>query len=389
MKKPTLQYAALGVLLAWALIAQLTYSSYIIYIQANAARYLRVPFITDEYTPRITALLPTYENSGLKPGDEVLAINGQPVRGMSQFATARFSLHPGDTLVLTIRRTVAARPSIFDVRIRMHTYPGEALGWTTVIVLFVFLPLTCLVVGFYVAFARPRDPLAWITLGVLASFSQLLGSESVWAVWSPWREIFIAYQSVMESTWPLWLLLFALYFPVPFPWIRKRPWVAWVAAAPVHCARRHQPVQRFSRRQSYARPGSACSVFSQLAQFRGRAVYGVHLRVLFPSEFQGSCRRHGRCAQAFVRHADGLLHRPDAALRSDALESAHYSHPAGMAGGGVPFDSCCSSIDDGIRDRRAARDGRANGGSRGSAICGREHGREGIADRPDYRRWRC
>jgi phosphoserine phosphatase RsbU/P len=113
----------------------------------------------------------------------------------------------------------------------MHAAAPERFGWITVLGLRVFLPLSCLLIGFYIAFVRPRDPLAWITLGMLASFGELLGREN-WAIWSPWREIFLVYFSVLNSVWPLWLVLFALHFPVAFRFVRKRLWLNWVVALP-------------------------------------------------------------------------------------------------------------------------------------------------------------
>ncbi len=85
----------------------------------------------------------------------------------------------------------------------------------------VFLPLSCLLVGFYIAFARPRDPVAWITMAMLASFGQVVGSGVSWFIGSPWKELLFIYHAVLSNSWPLWLLLFALYFPVPFACVEE------------------------------------------------------------------------------------------------------------------------------------------------------------------------
>jgi sigma-B regulation protein RsbU (phosphoserine phosphatase) len=229
--KPSLQYAVLGLLLVWALLAQLTFIGFILYVQANAAYDLAAPFITRVYTTEILHLAPTYENSGLKIGDQVLAVNGVQVKGAEQIDDLLFRLHPRSTLAVTVRRTVNGGSRILNIPVVMHAAPPQRFGWITVLGLRVFLPLSCLVIGFYIAFARPRDPLAWITLGMLASFGELLGREN-WAIWSPWREIFLVYFSVLNSLWPLWLVLFALHFPVPFRFIRKRLWLNWIVALP-------------------------------------------------------------------------------------------------------------------------------------------------------------
>ena len=230
-KKPTLQYAVLTFLLLWALAAQLTYSGFVIYTQVNSTKYLRVPFTTGEYSTRISGLRPGYENSGLKIDDEVLALNSEPLRGVKQLDEIRFNLHPGDRLVITVRRTTNGQSQTMDVPIVMRPYKAGAFGWATAICVSVLLPLSCLIVGFYIAFARPRDPLAWITMTMLASFGQL-GSGGSWAIWSPWREMLSVYHVILANSWPLWMVLFALYFPVPFGFIRKHPWLNWVIAVP-------------------------------------------------------------------------------------------------------------------------------------------------------------
>lgn len=230
MKRPTLQYIALGVLLAWALVAQLTYSGFAMSFERQ---HPPLPFHTASYTLRINSLLPGYATSGLHRNDEILAMNGQPVEGEAQLDNARASLHPDDILTITVRRNLSNHPEVLNIPVRIHSYPlGRDRTWALIIVVYILLPLSCIVLGFYIAFVRPRDPLAWITMGMLASFSQLLGNESVWALSPPWREIDIAYQSPLGNIWPLWMALFALYFPIPFRFIEKRRWLNWVIALP-------------------------------------------------------------------------------------------------------------------------------------------------------------
>ncbi len=74
MKKPTLQYAVLGILLLWALLAQLTFIGFIIYIQANAATICQCHSLRS--VTQIIHIAPGYEKSGLKIGDDIVAVNG-------------------------------------------------------------------------------------------------------------------------------------------------------------------------------------------------------------------------------------------------------------------------------------------------------------------------
>jgi phosphoserine phosphatase RsbU/P len=232
--KPTLQYAVLWVLFAWALIAQLTIAAFGIYLQGTSADRAIAPFITRFGTVQILHYAPGYEHSGLQIGDEVTALNGQPVLGNEQLNDIPLSLHPGDMLTVTVQRFANGRWQPLSVRIKLHGSRSDALSWVFTISIYVFLPLSCILVGFYIAFARPRDPLAWITLGMLASVGQLVGVGS-WAIWQPWRDIFIFYHALLNNLWPAWIVLFAFYFPVPFTFIEKRRWLNWVVAAPLLC----------------------------------------------------------------------------------------------------------------------------------------------------------
>ncbi len=231
-RRPTPQYIVLAILLLWAFAAQLTYSGYRIYMEANASRHIEFPFYTREWTRQIAGLQTGYEHCGLEVNDELLVLNGEPVTGAKQMEETQLSLHPGDTLNVTVRRSVAGRTDTLTVPIRTRAARSNSTEWLMVIGLSTFLPLSCLTIGFYIAFARPRDTLAWITFGMLAAFGQLAGSGFSWAIWSPWRELLIAYHALLTFSWPVLMVLFALYFPVPFPFLRRYRWINWLIAAP-------------------------------------------------------------------------------------------------------------------------------------------------------------
>ena len=228
-EKQPLQQAILGLLLAWALIAQLTYSGFLIYLQANASRFAQVPFHTYSFSTTISEIPEAYLNSGLQAWDNVLALNGEPVKGEEQLDEVRFGSRPGETLTVTVERSVNGQSKKLTVPVTLHR---ASTKWLIVLVLTVFLPLSCLLVGFYIAFARPRDVVAWITMAMLASFGQVVGSGVSWFIGSPWKELLFIYHAVLSNSWPLWLLLFALYFPVPFAWWKKYSWLNWVLAVP-------------------------------------------------------------------------------------------------------------------------------------------------------------
>lgn len=225
-------YVILCLLLAWTLTTQVAWSWYAIERQVNRQVNLGLPFYFDAYSSRIAGVLPAYAKAGLKAGDRVLAINGEPVVSKRQLSEMPQRLHPGNKLMVVAERAAAGKPRRLEVGIPLQAPQHSGPGWLTVISLSVFFPLSCLLVGFYIAFARPRDPLAWITMAMLATFSHIVTNENAPATWSPLREMLLIFQPV-TNTWPLWMMLFALFFPIPFEYVRKRRWIYWLLIAPV------------------------------------------------------------------------------------------------------------------------------------------------------------
>jgi sigma-B regulation protein RsbU (phosphoserine phosphatase) len=232
IKKPTLQYAILAVLLLWASLSQLTYSGFLIHAQATSDKRVEIPFRLDEFSTKISVVLPPYENSGLRIGDDVMAFNGQMINSERQFEHAWFHMGPGEMLTVTVLRSSGGRTAKLTIPLKLQKHLSRALGWTMVIMFSGILPLSCLLVGFYIVFARPRDPLAWITMAMLASFGQLVTIGYSWSIWSPFREILAIYHSILNNSWPLWMLLFAYYFPFPVAFLKKRGWLVWLPAIP-------------------------------------------------------------------------------------------------------------------------------------------------------------
>ncbi|HEY7212412.1 MAG TPA: SpoIIE family protein phosphatase [Bryobacteraceae bacterium] len=225
VEKQPLQQSILAVLLLWALAAQLTYSGLAVYFEANTKRFAEVPFARHAFSTVITSVPSSYRDSGLHAGDDVTEINGEPFEGEEQISRLRLDSRPGDVVTLTVARN--GKPLAVAVKLQS---PGTQ--WVETLGLVVLLPLSCLLIGFYIAFARPRDPLAWITMTMLASFGQLLSTDIPWLISSPWRDFVFVYHAVLASSWHLWLVLFALYFPVPFAWWKRHAWLNWVLALP-------------------------------------------------------------------------------------------------------------------------------------------------------------
>ena len=85
------------------------------------------------------------------------------------------------------------------------------------ITLYFLLPAISVALGFWVAFLRPRDPMAWLLLALMLTFPHIFETYKVQG-WPPgWREAAECYHALLGSMLPVLMFLFGRYFPEPFP----------------------------------------------------------------------------------------------------------------------------------------------------------------------------
>jgi len=114
--------------------------------------------------------------------------------------------------------------------------PDMLRSWAIALNLHILTPIACLILGFYVAAARPFDPKAWLLLAVLLSFSLVSCGSDVHdhiMTWhTPLKHAALVYRSAGLNSWPLFMLLFAIYFPDRAAFDRKQPWFKWIVLVP-------------------------------------------------------------------------------------------------------------------------------------------------------------
>jgi sigma-B regulation protein RsbU (phosphoserine phosphatase) len=220
--------ALLGLLFAWALASQLPYSWWLLYLQAQSGSQVQIAFSEYQFSKTIQEVPEAYKDSGLRAGDELVAIDGAVIDGLEREVRLWYDSKPNDPVTVVVNRHGERHTLTF----RRKRHVSDSSEWPLTVIVHTILPITCLLVRFYIAFARPTDPLAWITMAMLASFNQTTVSMTSNLLPSPWREFLLVYQSILGNTWPLWMLLFAFYFPLPFALVKRMPWIGWVLAAP-------------------------------------------------------------------------------------------------------------------------------------------------------------
>ena len=173
--KSRLQYSLLFVLLAWSVIAQSIISGYQIYAQHRGAGAGSMPFRVSEDSLELQGSNSQLRSMGLKPGDELVAIDGEPITGYRQLERKRFQVKAGQNVAITIQREMPdGTPKMMHMVVPVHSRARNTLSWIFTVVMYTFLPVFSLLLATGWRCHGRRDKLAWLTLAVLASFSQLI-----------------------------------------------------------------------------------------------------------------------------------------------------------------------------------------------------------------------
>jgi sigma-B regulation protein RsbU (phosphoserine phosphatase) len=223
---PILQYVCLALLFALASAYQIrsTMYSFPSYFHLRVAAY---PFYPSFVNGRPLTLFvgSTAQRAGLKENDILLALNGKPFTGLAVFGEAMRHAKPGDLLTVTVLTPGDTTPRNATLFLGQATSPRVAWATLSLLAIKLVMPAFCILLGFWVAAVRPRDPSAWLLCFIMLFFSVFYsaGAES----WGPViRDVATAYRVAIGNSWPVFMLLFGLYFPEPFP--GKDPaWWQW------------------------------------------------------------------------------------------------------------------------------------------------------------------
>jgi len=226
--RPVFQYAALAMLLVVAAGYQTLVARDVFRTIFHPDSVYELPFEVGPTTARVKGPSTAAAKAGLRPGDVLLAVDGVPYMGTHVFDDAVARPRSNNTVTVTVRPNTAASPSqdktlqIPLTSLRQGSVNTRPLVISRVI-LYVVMPWFCVILGFWVAAVRPRDPLAWLLLGLMVGFSQVLGVST--GQWGPGiRDIARAYHLVGGNFWAIAMLLFGLYFPEPFPHSNRPLW---------------------------------------------------------------------------------------------------------------------------------------------------------------------
>ena len=226
MKKnpPIVQYIVLSILFIAACAYQVraTIFAFPGFLDPQAAAW---PFVPDYSNgqPKVEFAHTNTIEAGIHNDDVITAVNGRPFTGLAVYGEEISKAKPGELFEVTVRSPNSTAERTIGVTLPA---PPRQLNWAVALVgmLKIVLPVFSILLGFWVAFVRPRDLSAWLLLGVLLGLCNIYsaGTES----WGPGiRDIAEFYRFGCNSMWPVFMLYFGLYFPEPFPPSRGYRWI--------------------------------------------------------------------------------------------------------------------------------------------------------------------
>jgi phosphoserine phosphatase RsbU/P len=171
------------------------------------------------------------EAAGVRAGDRIVAIDGQPLKNAFSLPDAWALHHPGDAVKLTIKRAGVASPftatGVFRAT-RPATHEGivaEKVGRGIAH----SYPLGFLAVGLAVLFLRLKDPNAWLLALMFAGFIAIPGTGNFVGVSPSLRPFSLAYRAIFNNMVAPFFYFFFAVFPTRSPLDRRVPWLKWIS----------------------------------------------------------------------------------------------------------------------------------------------------------------
>lgn len=233
-----LSYTALAVLFAVTVVYQVARAVYLNPQWFSTHRF-EEPFVVSA-TPKgfmVGWASPWARAAGIQSGQILRAINGKAVRGLKDFGQALVNAQPGDIEYMTVQPANQGRllpKRTLSLAMPKETRP-DASAFPLSALFFVVIPIFCVAVGFWVVAVRIRDPLAWLLLALMLSFAAVTyPAPEVWS--ASLRDFGAVYYAGLVTSWPIWMLLFGIYFPEAFPkgrWRELWKWVQWAVVIPL------------------------------------------------------------------------------------------------------------------------------------------------------------
>ena len=231
-KLPIFRYCVLAFLFAITVAYEVPYLHDILQDQNRSVPFFNI----EEATDRVGIVTAEAAKTGIRKGDEVLSIDGQSYRGASDWARPFAHTPDGGHITVVVRSSDPAHPGEHTIVLPVRTVREDPWRVAGELALYFVLPGICILLGFWVALQRVRDPMAWLLLALMLTFPHIFESYKAEA-WPPgWREAAMFYHATLGSMLPPTMFLFGRFFPEPFgrDSFRDKLWrfMQWTMAVP-------------------------------------------------------------------------------------------------------------------------------------------------------------
>ncbi len=221
-----LPYLALAIVFLVAAASQITYT--IDVLRDMAGNYPVRPFAIREPWPTVQSVDESARRAGLQRGDRIVSIDGRAVKGWLDLAEPVRSRRPGDSVVISVLRGGQTA----EVRAGILADPARP-AWSYALFAWLIMPAFSLVLGFWVVAARPRDPRAWMILGILLGLAHLSRAGDLdplgWGALLGLPALIL--RQISAPLWSICMMLFGVSFPARWSVDRKAPWLKWLLLA--------------------------------------------------------------------------------------------------------------------------------------------------------------
>jgi sigma-B regulation protein RsbU (phosphoserine phosphatase) len=173
------------------------------------------------------------EAAGLRPGDLLLAIDGQPQSDPSFQVRTWLRHQPGDTVRLTLRHADGSPPVITTGVFRQRITMSKELPLRESLAnqFRTLYPVPFVLVGLAILFLRVDDARVWVLALLFGAFSTIPGQQDTMTALAPRLEpVTAAYRALAMGLLGPLFFWFASVFPSRSPADKRHPWWKWSAA---------------------------------------------------------------------------------------------------------------------------------------------------------------
>jgi phosphoserine phosphatase RsbU/P len=173
------------------------------------------------------------EHAGLRAGDQIVGLDGQPVKSYATMGRIWGHARPGDSVEITVRRKGIPQPVTLHAVFRLASTgtAAESVARASARQVLSFFPILFILVGFSVLFLRIEHSDAWLFALLFVCFIAVGDFNNPDAYPHPLTVFIYLYRAVFYSLiTPIFYIFFAL-FPAKSPLERRAPWLKWVALA--------------------------------------------------------------------------------------------------------------------------------------------------------------